>query len=162
MTRGQSCDYVGCDCKQETGMKLRRMIVLGLGAGFGLWAPMVLADLPREIVFMQKDSDPRAFGEPTYYGHAELSTVTGSGSTPSGAPPYQGRFMADDFATNSDTQVVHLRWWGSYMGAEHFKGSGGAFSKDLAFEVYTGALPEPGTMALAGIGIAMLSIRRRR
>lgn len=57
-----------------------------------------------------------------YYGHDEFSTAYGP-SDPLGSP-YQGRFMADDFADRFDTPVVHLRWWGSYMGQEHIYGTG--------------------------------------
>src|SRR6266436_243447 len=62
-------------------------------------------------------------GTPVYYGHDELSTMFGIAPTPT-APPYQGRFMADDFADKFDTPVFHVRWWGSYMGPDHFAGEG--------------------------------------
>ncbi|RIK77381.1 MAG: hypothetical protein DCC68_17460 [Planctomycetota bacterium] len=63
---------------------------------------------------------PPVPGALTYFGHDELSTAYGS----SIQGPYQGRFMADDFADRFDTPVVHLRWWGSYMGQEHIYGTG--------------------------------------
>jgi hypothetical protein len=46
-------------------------------------------------------------------GHDELSTAimnTTSGS-------YSGTFAADDFADTFSTPVVHVQWWGSYMGS---------------------------------------------
>ena len=84
--------------------------------------------LPGEILkFQQRPMVATSLGPPgagpIYFGHDELSTMYGIAPTP-GAPPYQGRFMADDFADKFDTPVVHLRWWGSYMGADHFVGSG--------------------------------------
>lgn len=53
----------------------------------------------------------------TYFGHDELSTVYGFPST-AGAniTTYDGRFMADDFADNFNTPVLHVKWWGSYLG----------------------------------------------
>lgn len=36
------------------------------------------------------------------------------------------------------------------------------FSKDLAFELYTRPIPEPGMMGLIGVGVMTLSLRRRR
>ena len=53
----------------------------------------------------------------TYEGHDELSTAYGF----AGLPPnnqitqYEGRFMADDFADNLSSPVVHVKWWGSYF-----------------------------------------------
>src|SRR5262245_50735873 len=52
------------------------------------------------------------FGAP-YYGHDELSTAV---LQPTGAIRYAGTYMADDFADKFNTPVVHLRWWGPYMG----------------------------------------------
>ena len=49
-----------------------------------------------------------------YYGHDELSMAV-SIFEPEVDPLYQGVFMADDFADNYDREVVHVRWWGSYM-----------------------------------------------
>jgi len=51
----------------------------------------------------------------TYGGHDELSTAYGFMSPPpSQIPIYQGRFMADDFADNLSSPVLHVKWWGSY------------------------------------------------
>ena len=49
----------------------------------------------------------------TYYGHDELSTAWGDPTNPGN---YAGDLMADDFADNFDTPVVHVKWWGSYLG----------------------------------------------
>lgn len=52
----------------------------------------------------------------TFYGHDELSTAYGFEQQPGAPIPiYQGRFMADDFADNFSTPVVHVKWWGSYL-----------------------------------------------
>src|SRR5690349_7719625 len=45
-------------------------------------------------------------------GHDELSTAW---INPNGAFNFTGQFMADDFADNYNTPVVHVQWWGSYM-----------------------------------------------
>jgi hypothetical protein len=55
-----------------------------------------------------------------YFGHDELSTAyTEYDSSGSAAPEptgkYVGQFMADDFADEFNTPVVHVRWWGSYL-----------------------------------------------
>jgi hypothetical protein len=47
-----------------------------------------------------------------YFGHDEPSTAYNNASAPT---VYRGRFMADDFADNFNTPVVHVKWWGSYM-----------------------------------------------
>jgi hypothetical protein len=53
-----------------------------------------------------------------YFGHDELSTIYGfHGSQPTDIPQtYSGRFMADDFADKLNSPVVHVKWWGSYLG----------------------------------------------
>ncbi|WP_428305151.1 PEP-CTERM sorting domain-containing protein [Lacipirellula sp.] len=51
----------------------------------------------------------------TYMGHDELSTAYGFTQQPGQIPSvYQGKFMADDFADNLTSPVVHVKWWGSY------------------------------------------------
>lgn len=51
----------------------------------------------------------------TYMGHDELSTAYGFTQQAGQIPPvYQGKFMADDFADNLTSPVVHVKWWGSY------------------------------------------------
>ena len=49
-----------------------------------------------------------------FAGHDELSTAYRV-DNPSGVVAYSGRYMADDFADNFDTPVVHVQWWGSYL-----------------------------------------------
>lgn len=50
----------------------------------------------------------------TYGGHDELSTAYRF----DGQPVFQGRSMADDFADSLTSPVVHVKWWGSYLGNE--------------------------------------------
>ncbi len=45
-------------------------------------------------------------------GHDETSTAYISAT---GAQNFSGIFMADDFADNFNTPVVHVQWWGSYL-----------------------------------------------
>lgn len=52
----------------------------------------------------------------TYFGHDELSTAYHYPNYP--PQTYRGTFMADDFADNYDTPVVHVTWWGSYMNVD--------------------------------------------
>jgi hypothetical protein len=52
----------------------------------------------------------------TYFGHDELSTLQIQGGVQ--PPTFSGEAMADDFADNFDTPVVHVKWWGSYMGLQ--------------------------------------------
>lgn len=50
-----------------------------------------------------------------YFGHDEYSTL--NRQTP-GTTLFQGEAMADDFADNFSSPVVHVKWWGSYMGVD--------------------------------------------
>jgi hypothetical protein len=50
----------------------------------------------------------------TYWGHDELSTAYSTFGA-AGPTPYRGTFMADDFADEFSTPVVHVKWWGSYL-----------------------------------------------
>ena len=67
-----------------------------------------------------------------YHGHDEESTLYG---VPDAAAItlYTGTAMADDFADEFDTPVVHVRWWGSYL--NNFTGTDARVDKFLiAFE----------------------------
>jgi hypothetical protein len=92
-----------------------------------------------------------------YPGHDELSTAFATTSNPSA---FQGQFMADDFADNFTTPVVHIRWWGSYLnGAQVPPPSGGGVASFLiSFETdvpavsgTTGSFSHPGTAILSQI-----------
>jgi hypothetical protein len=53
-----------------------------------------------------------------FNGHDELSTAWLSSPVPplpGTNPEYKGVSMADDFADNFDSPVVHVTWWGSYL-----------------------------------------------
>lgn len=91
------------------------LIALAMSASVGsLWtAPSAQADpLPGQVLkFQQKPlNNTMAYGQ-IYQGHDELSTAwldtTGQ--------YYRGTFMADDFADNLSSPVVHIKWWGSYI-----------------------------------------------
>jgi hypothetical protein len=95
-------------------------ILVALAIGIGLSVPAVADPLPGEFLkFQQLPLNngltpyypvPVPGGAP-YYGHDELSTA----SRTSPNIPWNGTFMADDFADKFDTPVVHIRWWGSYL-----------------------------------------------
>jgi hypothetical protein len=123
--------------------------------GGGVLAGTTRADpLPGEdtLKFSQRPMIATSLGPgAVYFGHDELSTMYGTAPTPT-APPYQGRFMADDFADKFNTPVLHVRWWGSYMGTEHFVGSGVkqfyiGFESDVPAST-SGGFSHPGTPLL--------------
>jgi hypothetical protein len=72
------------------------------------------------LKFSQKPMDGTVIVNPQtgqtqqFWGHDELSTAY-SGITAAGRTPYQGTFMADDFADKFNSPVVHVKWWGSYL-----------------------------------------------
>lgn len=81
-----------------------------------------LADpLPGEVLkFSQRPLDGAVPipGGPPYFGHDELSTATRTSPN----APYQGTFMADDFADKVSQPIVHISWWGSYQQNQVFNG----------------------------------------
>jgi len=50
----------------------------------------------------------------TYAGHDEISTAYGFPNAAGVITDYVGPFMADDFADQLSSPVVHVKWWGSY------------------------------------------------
>ncbi len=55
-------------------------------------------------------------GDPIHYhGHDEFSTAYGVPDALGNVTLYVGNYMADDFADEFKTPVVHLKWWGSYL-----------------------------------------------
>ncbi len=83
----------------------------------------VLADpLPdRDVLkFSQKPMVQTMIEGQVYWGHNEASFITGNhdmGIYGSNTGAFgSGIFMADDFADNYDSDVVHVKWWGSYPG----------------------------------------------
>jgi hypothetical protein len=84
-----------------------------------------------------------------YQGHDEVSTAYQYVNS-QGLVSYQGGFMADDFADNFNTPVVHLKWWGSYMNNNYVGPSGGVQQFLVAFESDVPATPggfsHPGTV----------------
>ena len=102
-------------------MKSCNVIIRVLLFSFGaLLASAAWADpLPGEILkFQQQPMIATPITDTTgvtniYFGHDELSTAYRNPTDPVGS--YRGAFMADDFADNFSTPVVHVSWWGSYM-----------------------------------------------
>lgn len=80
--------------------------------------------------FSQRPMDQTAVQGQIYWGHDELSTAY----APIGQVPvsYRGDFMADDFADNFSTPVVHVKWWGSYINNSEIFGNINKFL--IAFE----------------------------
>ena len=94
----------------------RLTATIALLLGFAALAATTYADpLPgRDLTkFSQQPMDQTAVVGQIYWGHDELSTAY----APTGPAPtqYRGDFMADDFADNYNTPVVHVKWWGSYL-----------------------------------------------
>jgi hypothetical protein len=58
---------------------------------------------------------PNPGGPEIFNGHDELSTAYDVRNTAGQLLGYTGRFMADDFADEFKSPVVHLKWWGSYL-----------------------------------------------
>jgi hypothetical protein len=67
------------------------------------------------LKFAQEPMIATPVGGAIYFGHDEFSTAYGVGTAANPPLNYDGRFMADDFADNFSSPVVHLTWWGSYM-----------------------------------------------
>lgn len=103
-----------------------------------LWtAPVAHADpLPGEVLkFQQLPINnlvlPGPVPAPVYQGHDELSTAYEYVNS-QGLQSWAGDFMADDFADNYSTPIVHLKWWGSYMNNNYT--GGGVQQFLIAFE----------------------------
>jgi hypothetical protein len=71
-------------------------------------------------------------------GHDELSTARRT----SPETPWQGTFMADDFADYAGTPISHVRWWGSYLNQEPATGFG-VRRFLISFEHNVPAMPNP-------------------
>lgn len=98
-----------------------QLLTLALVAGALMFATQAVADpLPGQILkFEQQPMIATTIASSgqigVYYGHDEFSTAYGVGNAAQPPSNYEGRFMADDFADNYSTPVVHLTWWGSYL-----------------------------------------------
>jgi hypothetical protein len=99
----------------------RMMLTLSSVAVCALIVSTAIADPldGRDILkFSQRPMDgttiPTEGAVQKYWGHDELSTAY-SAITATGRTPYQGTFMADDFADKFNSPVVHVKWWGSYL-----------------------------------------------
>jgi hypothetical protein len=97
---------------------LNRLLTLACICSAALVATHANADplTGRDLLkFEQKPMVATPLGGAIYFGHDELSTAYGVGTAANPPLNYQGRFMADDFADNFSSPVVHVTWWGSYI-----------------------------------------------
>jgi len=104
----------------------RRLTMFKAGLALGLLFTFFTAGAAadpldgRDILkFSQKPMDGTPITSPNgtvqrFWGHDELSTAYSTVEA-DGRTPYQGTFMADDFADKFSSPVVHVKWWGSYL-----------------------------------------------
>jgi hypothetical protein len=127
------------------------LLTLAAGCAATISATTAHADpLPGEIPkFSQQPMVNTAIQGQIYFGHDELSTAYGDISQPTVS--YTGKFMADDFADNFNTPVVHLTWWGSYINDNvaaapqpHVKNFLIAFESDVPANTATNTPSHPG------------------
>ncbi len=115
------------------------MMVVGLTSMAGA-DPLLGRDV---LKFSQRPMDFTAIDGQVYWGHDELSFIEGDhntglyGSATGVFGP--GVFMADDFADNFDSDVVHVKWWGSYP--SDYTGIAGVQRFLIAFETDVPADP---------------------
>lgn len=89
-------------------------VVVGLLVSLS-WTQAFADPLPGEIVkFSQRPMIATPIAGVTYFGHDERSTAIVDPADPN---VFRGEFMADDFADRVTSDVVHVRWWGSYINA---------------------------------------------
>lgn len=99
-----------------TTMKSWVILAAIFAAGWVLVQRSIADPLPNEVAkFDQSPLGATAVAGQIYFGHDEFSTAYGVGTTANPPLNYQGTFMADDFADQVSTPVVHLTWWGSYI-----------------------------------------------
>ena len=72
--------------------------------------------------FEQLPMDATPVDGALWWGHDELSMSYGDHTTGlyGNNAAFQSQFMADDFADTVSTPIVHIRWWGSYLGNTTF------------------------------------------
>ena len=96
------------------------------------------------LKFSQKPMDQTMIDGQVYWGHDELSFIQGDHSTGiygSAAGIFNpGVFMADDFGDEFDSDVVHVKWWGSYPNS--YTGIAGVQRFLIAFETDVPANPD--------------------
>ena len=94
---------------------LRITAAFMFAASLALLNGPALADpLPGEVLKFEQlplnNGLPPSVGGAPYLGHDEFSTAY-----PDAVGTYSGNYVADDFADNFSTPVVHVQWWGSYL-----------------------------------------------
>lgn len=102
---------------------LRLMVSIALIA-FAVSTPTALADPlgGQTLKFEQLPMDGVPVDGALWWGHDELSTSWGDHTTGlyGNNAAWPSQFMADDFADKVSTPVVHVTWWGSYLGNQTF------------------------------------------
>ena len=105
----------------KTLNNIMRLLAIALVLTIGSRA---LADpLPGQVIkFQQLPMDATPVDGALYWGHDELSTSFGDHTTGlyGNNAAFQSQFMADDFADNYNTPVLHVKWWGSYINNQQF------------------------------------------
>src|SRR4051812_20258553 len=102
-------------------MRASLILLIGIAAISALLAPRASADpLPGEALKFQQlplnlGLPPSPGGAP-FPGHDELSSAYRVFDASGVQVGWSGQFMAGDFADKFSTPVVHLSWWGSYLG----------------------------------------------
>jgi len=86
--------------------------VLGAPGRAALGDPLAGRDVPK---FTQAPLDGLSAAGALYFGHDEVSTAYLHYDATGAPAGYAGHFMADDFADQLNTPVVHVKWWGSYV-----------------------------------------------
>ncbi|HVT29244.1 MAG TPA: PEP-CTERM sorting domain-containing protein [Lacipirellulaceae bacterium] len=126
-------------------------LMLAVAASSVLGAISQADPLPGQVMkFDQEPMNQTAVAGAIYFGHDELSTAYGVGNAATPPLNYDGRFMADDFADNFNTPVVHLTWWGSYLNdtpaapQQHVQKFLIAFESDVPANTATGTPSHPG------------------
>ena len=92
-------------------MKISKNIIVVFMLAFLVSSIAVADPLPGQILkFEQLPMIATPVDGAVYFGHDEGSTLYAAAPN-----QYAGVAMADDFADEFDTPVVHVRWWGSYL-----------------------------------------------
>jgi len=128
-------------------------VALGVAAMASLWmAGSAPADpLAGEVLKFQQlpINNTMVFGQ-VYQGHDEASTAYYDPNN----GMYRGTFMADDFADNLSSPIVHLKWWGSYIANPNQAQVPAflvSFESDVPGSNTAGTFSHPGTPLLSQI-----------
>ena len=87
-------------------------LIIAIAAGLVLADPLPGRDVTK---FVQVPLDDMVAGGALFFGHDNVSTAYTEYDAAGAPQGYSGHFMADDFADQFNTPVVHIKWWGSYL-----------------------------------------------